>query len=90
MQSAGWQPAERTAANSAEPVSAAGNRSQSRSDERATSESSARRRYRTAKERRPVEANSAANKSQNSFDETSAPITERDLTDAQTPFHTEN
>jgi hypothetical protein len=87
MQDAGWQPAARTASNSAATV--ADTRSQSNSDERGPSESSARRRFRTAKEQHTDPATDAG-KSQSPFDETPTPITERDLADAQTPFHMEN
>jgi hypothetical protein len=91
MQSAGWQPAARTAANSASNSAAtvSDTRSQSNSDERVASESSARRRFRTAKERHTDPATDAG-KSQSPFEETPRPITERDLADAQTPFHMEN
>jgi len=93
MQSAGWQPAARTALNSAASNSAAtvaDTRTQSNPDERIASESSARRRFRTAKERHTVEPDADASKSQNPFEETPTQITERDLADAQTPFHMEN
>ena len=93
MQSAGWQPAARTALNSAASNSAAtvaDTRTQSNPDERVASESSARRRFRTAKERHTVEPDADASKSQNPFEETPTQITERDLADAQTPFHMEN
>jgi hypothetical protein len=86
---AGWQPAERTASNAAETVAVpADSNAQSNLDDRGTSESSARRRYRTAKERRPVEVEASQNSSP--FEETPNEITERDLAQAQTPFHTEN
>jgi hypothetical protein len=86
---AGWQPAERTASNAAETVAVpADGNAQSNLDDRGTSESSARRRYRTAKERRPVEVEASQNSSP--FEETPNEITERDLAHAQTPFHTEN
>ena len=98
MQSAGWQPAARTASNSARSNSAGSNtaatvaetRTQANSDERAASESSARRRFRTAKERHIVDPNADASKSQSPFEEAPTQITERDLADAQTPFHMEN
>ncbi len=98
MQSAGWQPAACTASNSARSNSAGSNtaatvaetHTQANSDERAASESSARRRFRTAKERHSVDPNADASKSQSPFEEAPTQITERDLADAQTPFHMEN
>jgi len=93
LESAGWQPAATTASNSAASNSATSvtdTPSQSNSDERPASESSARRRFRTAKERRTVGPDADASKSQSPFEEAPSPITERDLADAQTPFHMEN
>ena len=87
-ESAGWQPAAITASNSAASVT--DRHSQNSSDERPASESSARRRFRTAKERHTVEPDADASKSQSPFEEAPSPITERDLADAQTPFHMEN
>jgi hypothetical protein len=88
LESAGWQPAAITASNSAASVT--DTHSQSNSDERPASESSARRRFRTAKERHTVEPNADASKSQSPFEEAPSPITQRDLAEAQTPFHMEN
>ena len=98
----GWQPAERTASNetetSADPADSrtesnlntgSNLNTTSNLDERSASESSARRRFRTAKERRPVEVDAAQN-SPSPYEETQRPITERDLADAETPFHMEN
>jgi hypothetical protein len=88
--SAGWQPVERTASNTAETVAVpADGRASSNPDEQGASESSARRRFRTAKERRPVEATASQNTS-SPFEEMPSQITERDLARAQTPFHMEN
>jgi hypothetical protein len=86
LEGAGWQPAAGIAANSA---AVASERSQAKSDERVANESSARRRFRAAKERRPVETNAAGNTS-SSIEETSREITEHDLAGASTPFHMEN
>jgi hypothetical protein len=87
--SAGWQPVGRTTSNGPTAVSTGEARQQSNSqpnsDER--TESSARRRFRTAKERRAVEPD--ASQSANLVEETRE-ITERDLAGASTPFHTEN
>jgi hypothetical protein len=90
MLSAGWQPVSRTASNAAETVAGpADARAQSNLEERGASESSARRRFRTAKERRPVEADASQNSS-SPFEEMPGEITQHDLAQAQTPFHTEN
>jgi hypothetical protein len=86
----GWQPVERTAANESETAAdPSDTRAASNLDERSASESSARRRFRTVKERRPVEVDAAQNSS-SPFEETQRPITQRDLADAETPFHMEN
>jgi len=86
----GWQPVERTASNETEAAAdPADTHPASNLDERSASESSARRRVRTAKERRPVEVDAAQNPS-SPFEETHSPITQRDLADAETPFHMEN
>ncbi|HEV3304335.1 MAG TPA: hypothetical protein VG055_32090 [Planctomycetaceae bacterium] len=93
LKSAGWQPAAITASNAAVSNSAASvtdTHSQSNSGERSASESSARRRFRTAKERHTVDPGADASKSQSPFEEAPSPITQRDLADAQTPFHMEN
>ncbi len=75
--SAGWQPVAHSNATAPATVVAT------------TNESSARRRFRTAKERRSVEADTA-NESSTPVEEMSGVITERDLAGAQTPFHMEN
>jgi hypothetical protein len=102
LQNAGWQPAERTAENAALPVAEPARiRSQSNVDERANvdvranvnergaNESSARRRFRTAKERRALEAEAASN-SPSPFEAPQGEITEHDLSGAATPFHMAN
>jgi hypothetical protein len=103
MLNAGWQPMARATANTpvAAPhaVAADGSASgtdlnQSAGDPRGTSESAARRRFRTAKERRTVDAPASdtqtTSNAVNPFEETRPEVTERDLDQAQTPFHVEN
>ncbi|HXY35962.1 MAG TPA: hypothetical protein VEI07_17130 [Planctomycetaceae bacterium] len=84
----GWQPVATAAANAPAKVETSGVRPQTNSDERATRESSARRRFRTAKERQAEP--DAASPSTSSIDEAPHEITERDLAGAQTPFHMTN
>jgi hypothetical protein len=86
MLKAGWQPVLRTAANEPAEISAT---TQSNRDDKNTNESSARRRFRSAKERHTVEAGSHGD-SANPIEEPRAEITERDLREAQTPFHMAN
>ncbi|HET6325335.1 MAG TPA: hypothetical protein VFG04_11720 [Planctomycetaceae bacterium] len=88
--SAGWQPAERTASNEVETVAApAESRGLSNVDDHNANESPARRRFRSAQERRPIEADAVQNAA-SSVEETPNEITERDLAHAETPFHMEN
>jgi hypothetical protein len=87
--SAGWQPVARSTANAPATVEAAGAHPGASRDERSASESSARRRFRTAKERHSSETD-AASPSSNPIEEMPGEITERDLAGAQTPFHMEN
>jgi hypothetical protein len=86
MLKAGWQPALRTASNEPAEVAAT---AQSNQDDKTLNESSARRRFRSAKERHSVEAETHGDSAEPS-EETRTDITERDLREAQTPFHTEN
>jgi hypothetical protein len=86
MLKAGWQPALRTASN--EPAEVAGT-AQINHDDKNINESSARRRFRSAKERHSVEAETHGDSAEPS-EETRTDISERDLREAQTPFHTEN
>jgi hypothetical protein len=88
---AGWQPVANPGSNSdVAPVSPAVDaRSQSNPEDRSATESAARRRFRTAKERHAVEAETS-NKSATQIEEMATHVTERDLSEAQTPFHVEN
>jgi hypothetical protein len=89
--SAGWQATARSSSNSGATVTApaAIAAQQTNSDDRAAGESSARRRFRTAKERHAQEVE-ATNNSANPVEEARPEVSDLDLAHAQTPFHVED
>jgi hypothetical protein len=89
--SAGWQATARSSSNSGATVvaPAAVAAQQTHSDDRSAGESSARRRFRTAKERHAQEVE-AANNSASPVEEARPEVSDLDLAHAQTPFHVED
>jgi hypothetical protein len=86
-QNAGWQPAGRATSNA--PAAVMTSDAGAQPDEQTSNESSARRRFRSAKQRRAFERD-AAEKSSSPVEDAPSEITEHDLARAQTPFHMEN